>query len=289
MKAILDALWRAAAYCLHPRVIALSLLPLAVLCVLALGAGYFFWQEAVDTVRFHIEGQRMLSRLLGWLESMGMSGLGAMVAPLVVIALALPALVILSLLAVAILMTPAMVSLVGERRFPALEKKHGANMALGIAWSLGHIAVAIIALLASIPLWFVPPLILIVPPLIWGILTYRVLSYDVLQTHANKPERVALMREHRGALLGMGVVSGYLGAAPGLIWASGVMTVLFAPVIVPLAMWAYTLVFAFSSLWFSHYLLQALTEMRIAEIEAAKVVPQAEPGVPSLPQPAENA
>jgi hypothetical protein len=42
MKHILDAFWRAAAYCLHPRVIALSLLPLAVMVILALGLGYFF-------------------------------------------------------------------------------------------------------------------------------------------------------------------------------------------------------------------------------------------------------
>ena len=54
MKPLLDAFWRAAAYCLHPRVIVLSLLPL----VLMVGG----WRSAsatssgsaaIDAVRAH--------------------------------------------------------------------------------------------------------------------------------------------------------------------------------------------------------------------------------------------
>ena len=70
------------------------------------------------------------------------------------------------------------------------------------------------------------------------------------------------MRQHRPSLLAMGVISGYLGAAPSLVWASGVLFVALAPVLVPLAMWIYTLVFAFSSLWFAHYALAALEAHR---------------------------
>ena len=42
--------------------------------------------------------------------------------------------------------------------------------------SLGSTVVALVALLLSLPLWFVPPLVLMLPPLIWGWLTYRVMS-----------------------------------------------------------------------------------------------------------------
>jgi hypothetical protein len=63
-------------------------------------------------------------------------------------------------------------------------------------------------------------------------------------------------------LLGIGVLSGYLGAAPSLIWASGAMFVAMAPILVPVAIWLYTLVFAFSSLWFAHYTLAALEQLR---------------------------
>ena len=51
LSRVADAFWRAAAYCLHPRVIALSLLPLLIAGPLAWGLMYFFWEPAVDGVR----------------------------------------------------------------------------------------------------------------------------------------------------------------------------------------------------------------------------------------------
>ncbi|HEX3139607.1 MAG TPA: hypothetical protein VHQ87_06115, partial [Rhizobacter sp.] len=42
-------------------------------------------------------------------------------------------------------------------------------------------------------------------------------------------------------------------------------------VLVPLAIWVYTLVFAFSALWFAHYTLAALEVLRAGE--AVAVVP----------------
>eukprot|EP01041_Mallomonas_annulata_P030426 gene30426-52558_t len=68
----------------------------------------------------------------------------------------------------------------------------------------------------------------------------------------------------------MGVLSGYLGAAPSLLWASGAMFIAMAPLLVPLAIWIYTLVFAFASLWFAHYALGALQRMRaVVPVERA--------------------
>jgi hypothetical protein len=40
------------------------------------------------------------------------------------------------------------------------------------------------------------------------------------------------------------------------------MFVVAAPLLVPLAIWIYTLVFAFSSLWFAHFTLDALEQLR---------------------------
>lgn len=262
MKPLLDSFWRAAAYCLHPRVIGLSVLPLVLMVALALGLGYFFWDAAVDSVRTTFESWSIYVTLTGWLVSIGMSGLKAALAPLFVVFLVTPLIVVGALLVVAILMSPSMLSLVAERRFPALEKKHGGSFFAGAMLSLGATLVALVALLVSIPLWFIPPLVLILPPLIWGWLTYRVLSYDMLAEHASRDERRTLLRRHRGALLGIGVLTGYLGAAPSIVWASGVLFVVMAPVLVPVAIWIYTLVFAFSTLWFAHYLLAALEELR---------------------------
>ena len=262
MRKLFNSFWRAAAYCLHPRVIALSVLPLAIMAVVSLGLGYFFWEAAIAAVRSNLESFALLDTMVRWLEGLGLSNLRVVLAPVLLLFLAIPVIVIVSLLFVAIFMTPAMVALVAERRFPTLERKKGGSMLASVFWSLGSTVLAAIALVLSIPLWLVPPLILILPPLIWGWLTYRVMSYDALVDHASSEERRQIFKEHRGSLLAIGIISGYLGAAPSVIWASGAMFVALAPVLVPVAIWIYTLVFAFSSLWFSHYALEALEQLR---------------------------
>jgi len=279
-------------YCLHPRVIALSVLPLVIMVAISLGLGYFFWSDAVEAIRSQISNYELVNSLVRWLETLGLSSLRMVLAPALLLFLAIPVIVIVSLLFVAILMTPAMVSLVAERRFPQLERKLGGSMMASLFWSLGSTLLAVLALVVSIPLWLIPPLILVLPPLIWGWLTYRVMSYDAMVDHASSEERRQIFKEHRMPLLAIGVLSGYLGAAPSLIWASGAMFVAMAPLLVPVAIWIYTLVFAFSSLWFAHYTLAALEQLRKrnnalapdplvqAEVAttAAELAPEALPG-----------
>lgn len=262
MKQMFDSFWRATAYCLHPRVIGLSFLPLVLMATLALGLGYFFWEVAIESVRVWLDGSALLNTLWAWLQGLGLANLKTVLAPLIVIFAVTPLIVVLSLLVVAVLMTPTLVSLVAERRFPLLERKKGGSLVVGLLWSLGSTLLAVVAMVVSIPLWLVPPLILILPPLIWGWLTYRVMAFDALADHASAEERREVMRRHRGALLGIGIVTGYLGAAPSLLWASGALFAAAFVILVPLAIWIYTLVFAFSSLWFSHYCLTALETLR---------------------------
>jgi hypothetical protein len=262
MSKLLDAFWRAAMYCLHPRVIALSVLPLIIMVAISLGLGYFFWSDAVEAIRSQISNYELVNTMVRWLEGLGLGSLRVVLAPALLLFMAIPVIVITALLFVALLMTPAMVALVGERRFPKLERKQGGSMVASLFWSLGSTLLAAVALIVSIPLWLIPPLILVLPPLIWGWLTYRVMSYDALVDHASSEERRQIFKEHRAPLLAIGVISGYLGAAPSLLWASGAMFVAMAPILVPAAIWIYTLVFAFSSLWFAHYTLAALEQLR---------------------------
>ncbi len=267
MKQLLDAFWRAAAYCLHPKVIGLSLLPLLIGVALALGLGFFYWESALAGVRATLESWLLVDAALRWVETLLGASFRSVLAPFIVVGLAAPLIVVLSVLLVAWLMTPAIVTLVVQRRFPLLERKRGAGLLTSVLLALGCTLLALLALVISLPLWFIPPLVLIVPPLIWGWLNYRVMSFDVLAQHASVDERRSLMRQHRLPLLGIGVVSGYLGAAPSLLWAASALTLVFAPLLVVVSVWLYTLVFAFSALWFAHYALAALAALR-AETQA---------------------
>jgi len=297
MNRLLDAFWRAAMYCLHPRVMLLSVLPVAIMAALALTLGYFYWEDAVMAVRASLEGYELLNAMLRWLEGVGLGSLRLVLAPALVLFLSIPAIVIATLLFVALFMTPSMLALVAARRFPQLARKKGGSFLASLGRSLGATVVAALALVLTVPLWLVPPLVLVLPPLIWGWLTYRVMAYDALAEHASQGERELLLRQHRVPLLGIGVLCGYLGAAPGLLWASGAMFIAMAPILVPLAIWVYTLVFAFSSLWFDHYCLAALEQLRkqndaLAQAPSAHaatdlIVDEALPG--ALPTPAAGA
>jgi hypothetical protein len=269
MKPLLDAFWRAGAYCLHPKVIGLSLLPLLLSAAIALLLGWFYWEAALTAVRGTLESWHLVDAGLSWIETLLGTSFRTVLAPLIVVVIAVPVVVVLSLLLVAWLMTPAIVRLVVVRRFPALQKKQGAGLLMGVGWSLACSAWALLLLALSLPLWLVPPVVLIVPPLIWGWLTYRVLSFDVLADHADRAERRLLMDRHRWPLLGAGIVTGYLGAAPSLLWAFSAATLILAPVLVVVSIWLYTLVFAFSALWFAHYLLAALAALRAEAANAA--------------------
>ncbi|MCA0215198.1 MAG: EI24 domain-containing protein [Proteobacteria bacterium] len=278
MSLLLDSFWRAVAYCVHPRVIALSFLPLVLMVALALGLGYLYWEPAIDAVRGLLESADLLQGFWAWLQGMGAGDLKSVVAPLIVIFTVTPVIVLLSLIIVAVAMTPSLVAMVAERRFAALERKKGGSLLMSLAWSLGSTLLAVVALVVSMPLWLVPPLILVLPPLIWGWLTYRVMTFDALADHASAAERREIFRRHKASLLGIGILTGYLGAAPSIVWASGALFAAAFVILVPVAIWIYTLVFAFSSLWFAHYSLAALERLRAEEAAAAvAVTPAAEP------------
>lgn len=283
MSLLLDSFWRALAYLLMPRVIGLSLLPLLLAGGSLFALGWFFWEPALAAVRDQIESWSLVEPLLKWIDG----GLGPQfrvaLAALIVVAAVVPVAVVASLLLVALLMTPSIVSLVAERRFATLERKRGASFWQGAVWGLGCTALALVATFVTMPFWLIPGVVLIVPPLIWGWLTTRVMSFDVLAEHASREERRALMGLHGWQLLLLGIITGFLGAAPSMIWAVSAMALVFAPVLIAVSVWLYTLVFAFSSLWFTHYLLAALQAHRAAAPAPVVEMPPAAPVPPPLP------
>lgn len=286
MTSLFDAFWRAAAYCLHPRVILLSLAPVLLAGGLVLGLGWWYWAAAVDAVQTTLTHWTLSDAVLRWLEGVGFDSLRAIVAPLIIVVLAVPLVVLLSLLMVALLMTPAIVALVARRRFPALEMRHGASGWHTALWSLGITLLAVLLLAASLPLWLVPPLALVLPPLVWGWAGSKIFAYEVLAEHADDLERRTLLREHRGPLLAIGVICGFMGAVPSLVWALGVFALVFAPLLLIVSVWLYTLVFAFAAAWFAHYALAALQAHRAAQpapLEVLEPLPAPPPAPPEAP------
>lgn len=264
MTAVLEALARSLGYCLMPRVVALSLLPLGLLMTVCGALTWAYWEQGVALVHEALEMSALLGAMFNWLETVGAPRLKAVLAPMVLVAAVVPVLVVACLMVVAQFMTPALVKLVAQRRFAQLERRKGSPVWWSVLRSVGLSLLAVLVLLVSIPLWLIPPLGLLIPPLVWGWLAMQVMSFDVLADHATPQERAELMREHRWPLLVIGVASGLMGAAPGAVWAFSALTLVLAPLVMVASIWLYTAVFALTSLWFAHYLLAALHRYRSA-------------------------
>ena len=148
MGLLFDSFWRAVAYCVHPRVMALSVLPLLLMAGLAAALHYFYWDSAVEFVRTTLQTTPWLDNVWQWLRGWGVNtDVPTLVAPLLLIVALTPIVVMLALLVIGFLMTPALVNLVATRRFASLERKKGGSFFLSLGWMLGSTALALVALL----------------------------------------------------------------------------------------------------------------------------------------------
>ena len=275
MNDLAASFWRALTALFHPRMLWLTFWPFLVAIV---GWGLVFWFGSETLTGWVGEGLRHWSQgwtangwvsdsIVGWFGSFAAGMLHLVVAPFVVAALAIPLIAISTLLLIAGMSMPAVLRHLSLREFAGLEAREGGS------WygSLGHAAVATLVVLAviliTLPLWLVPPLFVVLPPLLWGWLSYRVMSYDALAAHATGAERRALCAAHRWPLLAIGVATGLLGSLPTLLWASSLMLLVLFPIVAVVAIWLYVVIFVFSALWFAHYCLSALRSMRMRQLQ----------------------
>lgn len=274
MQLIIESFWRALVDSFRPKIMGLSLLPLGLIVLMALVLGYLYWGAAVMAVTDWMHASAIWSWIDGRLMELGAQNVTAIFAPLLVVLLVSPVLVIISLLLVTMLMTPAMAKQVATKRFPGLKPINGSTFWRSLGWSLGSTLLACLALLVTLPLWLIPPMALILPPLIWGWLAYRVMSFDALLEYTTGEERKLILEQHRWPLLLIGIVCGFLSAAPSIIWASGVIFAFAFIVLIPIAVWLFTWVFALTSLWYAHYCLAVVAGRRGPQALIADAAPE---------------
>jgi hypothetical protein len=262
MNDLLRSFGRALASALHPRMLWLTFKPFLAATV---GWGvilWFSWQTLIGSTRVWLDSWSFtvtLYRLFDWL---GFSALHAAIAPFIVIAMAIPLIVVTVLLLIATLSMPAVIRFLAARHFPALEMRRGGTWYGSLGQALWTTLVCLVLLIVTLPLWLIPPFFALIPPLLWGWLTYRVMSYDALALHATRDERRALVRRFRLPLLLIGIASGLLGSLPTLLWASSVWLIVLFPVITAATIWIYAFILVFSALWFGYYCLRALQRLR---------------------------
>jgi hypothetical protein len=264
MNDLLRSFVRAVANVFHPRMLWLTLMPFAAATIVWGAVLWFFWQTLMDATR----GWWFVKTLSGWLDTFGFSSLHAVIAPFLVVMMAVPLIVVTVLLLIATLSMPGVITLLTRKprgHYASLEARHGGSWYGSLGHSVVTTIVCLVLLVVTLPLWLIPPFFALIPPLLWGWLTYRVMTYDALAVHASADERRLIVRESRWPLLGIGIVSGLLSSVPTMLWAWSVWLLPLFPVVAAATIWAYAFILVFSALWFAHYCLHALERLRANE------------------------
>ena len=251
---------------LHPKMWLLSIIPM----LLSLVLWGFVLQLTLPPLIDHL--QAMLSngletRTLWWMA--GLVAVKAFLVPLLALWLILPLIMLTTLVLVGSLLMPFITRFVAQRDFPALEKKMGGSLLGGLANSILSFGLFVLLWLVCLPLSLVPGLGLVVHTVLWGWLTYRIMTVDALAEHASDSELRSILREHRWPLLAIGTITSLIGNLPTALWLGGAVAMLLLPITATVSIWLYLIIFIFSGLWFQYYVLAALQKLRQADLRQA--------------------
>ena len=253
------------------RMLLLSIVPLLLSLALWGSLLYAGLQPLFDWLHAVFVEYGLFQASGGMLATLGLGFLKTIVVPLAAVLALLPLMIITSLLFIGVGAMPAIARHVSRVQYPQLERREGGSFLGSLGVNLSGIVLFALMWVVTLPLYALAPLALLVQALLWGWLTARVMSYDALAIHAGADERQAILRAHRRPLLLIGVISGLLGALPGLAWVGGaLLSVVLFPFLAVLSIWLYLLIFIFTGLWFQYYCLQALADLRTK--------PMADPG-----------
>jgi Etoposide-induced protein 2.4 (EI24) len=258
---------------MHPRMLWLSLRPFLIVSVLWGVLIWLTWTPALEALSVFLTTSVFTSWIQEGLIWAGFENARAWIAPLFFVMLIIPLITISLLVFIAFSTVPAIVKIASRQsQFHDLECKRGGGFFGSLIYSLWSALICLVLVMLTLPVWWVPPLVAVLPPLLWGWLTMRLMSYDVLAKHASAEERDLLLQKYRWPLLCMGVASGMLGAVPTFFWATSALALVLFPVVSFVALWIYSLIFVFAALWFSYFLLDALKQLRDEELDQALTV-----------------
>lgn len=234
-----SALKNALASLLHPRMLALLLLPMGVSLLLWGGLAVWFWGDWTGAL-----GHWLASGPAGpYID--GLTWLAGSAVTFLILLILIPLAYVTALLIVSVFAMPMIVRHVAQRRFPGLHREHGGSN-LGSAWnSLLALLVYLLLWFLTLPLWLLSgPLALAFPVLLNAYLNQRLFRYDALAEHASREEFAALMERSGGKLYLLGGLLGLLQYVPLLNFLSPV----------------------YIGLVFTHFCLEELEKLRMEKV-----------------------
>jgi CysZ protein len=210
MNDVLLALGNAFRNVLHPRMLALAILPMLVALALWLGLAWFYWGSWSQWMSALIAGPQVSD----WLQQYGVAFIVHYAVWVLLTLLLAPMILITAVLLATALAMPWIVNFVAERNYPALEKKRGGSV-------LGSVVNALVAVLlfaglwiVTLPLWLTGVLAPVLPVVLSAYLNQRLFRFDALQDHASAGEYRTIVAASRGRMYLLGALLALLYYVP---------------------------------------------------------------------------
>lgn len=201
-------------------------------------AAVYWWGDVIGAIMGWIGGWPWVGAWL--MQSPSVAAVFGFMVDLIVAFALLPLVYLTSAVLVSVIAIPLMLERVGRRDYAELELRRGGSN-IGSAWnSLAAAAIFIVALLASLPLWLIPGVGLVISVLLTAWLNRRAFGYDALMLHADQDELARLPVSLKQSMFVLGGGCALLAHVP------------FLNIVAP----------AFSGLAFVHYMLEALRRER---------------------------
>jgi hypothetical protein len=240
ITAVGKALTMAAKNLFEPKMLALLIGPFLLSLLLWAGIAWFVWEPLTTGLAQFFFGGGWLAQFNQWLVSIGLPAPKSWLISFMTFMLLLPLMFVTAMLLTSILAMPAVIRHLQVSNYGSVARLGKLAVLVSISNSLLSLLIFTLGYLFTIPLWFIPPLILIVPWLWWGWLNSRILRLDSLLEHATDLERSELIKRHKGDFRLLGLAVAALNFVPPLF--------IVAPV--------------FGALSFAHYSLTALDQYR---------------------------
>jgi uncharacterized protein involved in cysteine biosynthesis len=238
MNEVLNAFGRALRSLSRPSMLWHLIWPtLAAIAVWAVLA-WFFWEDASNALLAAFQQWTWLHKLMDSTQFLSVAALATVHVFLAL--LFVPLVYATALMMVALVALPLMLERVGDAEYRDMEKRKGGTVAGSVGNALLALAVYLAGLLATLPLWLIPGMGLVLPVLLSAYLNQRAYRYDALMQHADAAEMREVIARQRGGLWLVGILSGLLAYVPVV------------NLLVP----------AYSGLTFVHYCLSALRRRR---------------------------
>lgn len=240
-KRVQQALSRAVISQLQPKMLGALLLPFVVALVGAVVLLWLFWTPLKELIGAWLMQWGVLeSHTDLWIVGAGLFAINTVIVPLLTAGALLPLAGIAGLIISAVVVMPLALSFVQHKYHPAL-KKQGQN---AFGYSVGNALVVglifVVGWLATLPLWLIAPLALVLPVFWWTFAFTKLLRIDSMVEHASRAERQLLLQRHRKEYWFLGLIMALLNLLPP----------------------AWFILPVFSALCFAHFSLAALDELR---------------------------